>query len=195
VSALDALLEGFSDELHPRGWHGRFRKGDRVRVLVKGGDSIVGRVLRPAEGKEGSHVIVQPEGGRPHIEARISQVELDTPERQAREQAKQRDFERAVAGNKALWAKREQIETDLRRQNPLSLGGGKFRQTAFDAFLHGAQPDPYRIAVEQTQLLTGTPRQDKPYRRDATLPPPDPVERVRKVPRSARARLDADLLK
>lgn len=100
MDVLGALLEGFAaeqtDPVPAAG--GQFTTGDHVRVAVKGSDSITGRVRRPHDAQPDSHVVIAPEGGGPHVVAKVGQVSLDTPERNARD-AKQRaqDRERELA--------------------------------------------------------------------------------------------------
>lgn len=90
---LDALLEGFAAPAQgdPAEWKGRFATGDRVRVTMKGGKSIVGRVLRPHGAKASTHVVIDPEGGGAHVEAEVASVRLDTPTQHATEAKRAQD--------------------------------------------------------------------------------------------------------
>lgn len=81
------MLEGFAaQQADPvPSAAGRFTAGDQVRVKVAAADSIVGRVKRPHDALPSSHVVIAPEGGGAHVVAKVGQVSMDTPERNARE--------------------------------------------------------------------------------------------------------------
>lgn len=170
MSVLDVLLEGFAEEVHPRGWHGRFRKGDKVRVELKGGKSIVGRVVRPADAQPDSHAVIQPENGGPHVLAKLDAMKLDTPERSAREHAKRQleQGQRIAGGGRVVHAAADAARTraeilakspgaqrDLERHNAIGRGARRLHESVnpldrlLEAFGAGAPPE----TPAQSQVL------------------------------------------
>lgn len=98
ASVLGALLEGFVAAAPgpPASWGGRFDVRDNVSVPVKGGE-VTGRVLRASGARPDTHVIIDPGGGAPHVEAEVAKVRLHTPESYAA-QAVQAERAAASAG-------------------------------------------------------------------------------------------------
>jgi peptidoglycan hydrolase-like protein with peptidoglycan-binding domain len=87
---ISMLLEGFAPPPPAQEFpDSDFTSSDRVRVSVKGGKSVVGRVVRPHGGTPPTHAIIAPEGGGAHVKAPVGDVKLDTPAQHALERKRE----------------------------------------------------------------------------------------------------------
>lgn len=94
MDVLGSLLEGFATEgPHEQEWHGRFKRADSVKVTV-GKDHVRGRIVRFED--DTKMVIVAPEGGGPHVRAKVAQLAFETPAGQVKNQA-EREAQQAQA--------------------------------------------------------------------------------------------------
>lgn len=136
-SVLGVLLEGFADQHHPRGWRGRFRAGDHVRVEghgVKGDRSIVGRVVRPSDSHPDTHVVIAPQGGGPHVLALVRAVKMDTPARAAGEREKRQT---EMRDPRMVSSSRERGLAQLAAERAQKVARPRVRESALDVLLEG----------------------------------------------------------
>jgi peptidoglycan hydrolase-like protein with peptidoglycan-binding domain len=91
AGVLDTLLEGFATPPPEPPRQGNMKPGDKVRVkptrFTPAEQETHGRIQRFEP--DGVHAVIAPDGGVPHVLAKISQLSFDTAQRRAKAAAQQ----------------------------------------------------------------------------------------------------------